>query len=202
MRWFFDMENPVMRTLSVVADLIVLNLLTIACCLPVVTAGASLTALNATVIKILRGEETAPAKDYFRAFRENFKKGSAMGLIFLLIFALLYVDYLAAQAFIPALCPVIAAIALLALMLGQYAFALLARYENTLRGTLKNALLLAVGYFPKTLGMAVFAVALWLLAIQFLRYGGPILFLFGLSLPCYVTMLLLQSVFASLEKTA
>ena len=202
MRWFFDMENPVMRTLSVVADLIVLNLLTIACCLPVVTAGASLTALNATVIKILRGEESAPAKDYFRAFRENFKKGSAMGLIFLLIFALLYVDYLAAQAFIPALCPVIAAIALLALMLGQYAFALLARYENTLRGTLKNALLLAVGYFPKTLGMAVFAVALWLLAIQFLRYGAPILFLFGLSLPCYVTMLLLQSVFANLEKTA
>lgn len=199
MRWFFDMENPVMRTLSVVADLIVLNLLTILCGLPVVTIGASLTALNATVMKILRSEETAPAKDFFRAFRENLKKGSAMGLIFLLIFVVLYVDYLAAQTFIPALCPVIAAMALLTLTLGLYAFALLARYENTLRGTLKNALLLAVGYFPKTLGMAVFTVALWLLAIQFLRYGAPILFLFGLSLPCYVTILLLQSVFTNLE---
>lgn len=196
------MENPVMRTLSVIADLIVLNLLTIVCCLPVVTAGASLTALNAAVIKILRGEESALAKDYFRAFRENFKKGSAMGLIFLLIFALLYVDYLAAQTFIPTLCPVITAMTLLVLTLGLYAFALLARYENTLWGILKNALLLAVGYFPKTLGMAVFAVALWLLSVQFLRYGAPILFLFGLSLPCYVAILLMQKVFDNLEKTA
>ena len=201
MNWFFDMDNPAMRTLSIVADLIVLNLLTIACCLPVVTAGASLTEVNATVIKLVRGEESSLVKDYFRAFRENLKKGSVMGLLFLLFFALLYVDNLAAQTYIPALRPAIAAMALLVLTLGQYAFALLARYENTLWGTMKNALLLAAGYFPKTLGMAVFAVALWLLAIQFLRYGAPILFLFGLSLPCYVTILLMQTVFHNLENT-
>ena len=201
MRWFFDMENPVMRTLSVVADLIVLNLLTLACCLPVVTMGAAITAMNAAAIKIIRGEESTPGKDYFRAFRENFKMGCAMGLLFLLIFALLYVDYLAAQAFIPALCPVITAMALMVLTLGLYAFAMLARYENTLPRTLKNALLLAVGYFPRTLGMVVFAMAFWLLMIRFLRYGAPILFLFGLSLPCYVCILLMQGIFAKLEKT-
>ena len=195
------MENPVMRALSTTADLIMLNLLTILCCLPVVTVGAALTALNTAAIKIVRGEETAPVKDYFRAFRVNFKKGTVLGLIFLLVFAVLIVDYLAAGNAVSILRPVIAAIALLVLMLGQYAFAMLARYENTLRGTLKNALLLSIGYFPRTLGMAVFAAALWLLAIQFLRYGAPILFLFGFSLPCYVTILLLQKVFDNLEKT-
>ena len=61
------MENPVMRALSTTADLIMLNLLTILCCLPVVTVGAALTALNTAAIKIVRGEETAPVKDYFRA---------------------------------------------------------------------------------------------------------------------------------------
>lgn len=201
MKWLFDMENPVMRSLSTVADLIVLNLLTLLCCLPLVTIGAALTALNAAAIKIVRGEETAPVKDYFRAFRQNFKKGTGMGLLFLLIFAVLIADYLAAGRLVPILRPVIAAIALLILMLGQYAFALLARYENSIRGTMKNALLLAVGYFPRTLGMAVFTVALWLLAVQFLRYGAPILFLFGLSLPCYVAILLVQKVFDNLEKT-
>lgn len=200
MRWLFDMENPVMRALSTTADLIMLNLLTILCCLPVVTIGAALTALNTAAIKIVRGEETAPVKDYFRAFRVNFKKGTVLGLIFLLVFAVLIVDYLAAGNAVSILRPVIAAIALLVLMLGQYAFAMLARYENTLRGTLKNALLLSIGYFPRTLGMAVFAAALWLLAIQFLRYGAPILFLFGFSLPCYVTILLLRKVFDNLEK--
>ena len=195
------MENPVMRALSTTADLIVLNLLTILCCLPVVTVGAALTALNTAAIKIVRGEETAPVKDYFRAFRVNFKKGTVLGLIFLLVFAVLLVDYLAAGNAVSILRPVIAAIALLVLMLGQYAFAMLARYENTLRGTLKNALLLSIGYFPRTLGMAVFAAALWLLAIQFLRYGAPILFLFGFSLPCYVTILLMQGIFAKLENS-
>ena len=195
------MENPVMRALSTTADLIVLNLLTILCCLPVVTVGAALTALNTAAIKIVRGEETAPVKDYFRAFRLNFKKGTVLGLIFLLVFAVLLVDYLAAGNAVSILRPVIAAIALLVLMLGQYAFAMLARYENTLRGTLKNALLLSIGYFPRTLGMAVFAAALWLLAIQFLRYGAPILFLFGFSLPCYVTILLMQGIFAKLENS-
>lgn len=201
MNWLFDMDNPVMRTLSTAADLIILNLLTLLCCLPVLTMGAALTALNAAAIKILRGEETAPVKDYFRAFRENFKKGTVLGLVFTLVCGILAADFLAAQTYIPALRPVIAAMALLVLTLGQYAFALLARYENTLRGTVKNALLLAVGYFPKTLGMTAFAAALWLLAIQFLRYGAPILFLFGLSLPCYVCILLMQGIFANLEKT-
>lgn len=199
MNWMFDMENPVMRTLSTAADLILLNLLTLLCSLPVLTLGAALTALNTATIKIVRGEETAPVKDYFRAFRGNFTKGAGMGLIFLLIFAVLLADYLAAGRYVPILRPVIAAIALLVLMVGQYTFALLARYENTIGGTLKNALLLAIGYFPRTLGMAVFAVALWLLSIRFLRYGAPILFLFGLSLPCYVIILLMQKVFDNLE---
>ena len=201
MRWLFDMENPVMRSLSTVADLIVLNLLTLLCCLPLFTIGAALTALNAAAIKIVRGEETAPVKDYFRDFRQNFKKGTGMGLLFLLVFAVLGADYLAAGRFVPILRPVLAAMALFLMTLGQYAFSLLARYENSIQGTLKNALLLAVGYFPRTLGMAVFAVALWLLSVQFLRYGAPILFLFGLSLPCYVTILLMQTVFHNLENT-
>ena len=29
MKWFFDMNNPVMRTLSMIADVVVLNLLTL-----------------------------------------------------------------------------------------------------------------------------------------------------------------------------
>lgn len=199
MKWLFDADNPVMHALSIVGDLILLNLFTIACCLPLVTAGAGLAALNVAVLQRIRGEETSTGKDFFRAFRENFKGGCAMGLLFLLIFGLLFADYLAAQAYIPILCPVIAAMAVLVLTLGLYAFALLARYENTLWGTLKNALLLAIAYFPRTVGMVVFTMALWVLAIQYFVYGAPILFLVGLSLPCYVVILLAQPVFANLE---
>ena len=201
MKWLFNPENPVMRALSALADLMILNLLTLLCCLPVVTMGAALTALNSAVIKLVQGEDSSPSKDFFRSFRQNFKKGTLLGLVFQVFFIAAFVDFLLAESVIPIFRPVIAATALLALLLGQYAFALLARYENTLKGTLKNAFLLAVGYFPRTLGMALFNVALWLLATQLFSYLVPMLFLFGLSLPCYTKILLMRGIFKNLENT-
>ena len=58
---------------------------------------------------------------------------------------------------------------------------------------------LAIVYFPRTLGIVVFTLAFWLLAIRFYRIGLPVLVLFGLSLPCYVSALLLRGVFEKLE---
>lgn len=188
-----------MRTLSVVADLIVLNLLTAVCSLPIFTAGAAITALNTVVIRVIRGEEGSLTKDFFRAFRSNFKKATLLWLLVLLAAVLLATDYLAARMYIPALCPVIIAIAVLALMLVIYIFALQARYENTLGRTLKNAAAIAVAFFPRTLGMVVFTVLFWALSLQFLRYGAPILLMFGLSLPGYVCMLLMNPIFVKLE---
>lgn len=46
MRDFFNSESPIMSFLGRVADLVWLNLLTLICCIPVVTAGAALTALH------------------------------------------------------------------------------------------------------------------------------------------------------------
>ena len=39
----FNIDSPVMRFLGKVADLMILNLVTLLCCIPVVTIGASLT---------------------------------------------------------------------------------------------------------------------------------------------------------------
>ena len=102
MRKFFDMESPFMQILSVTADLIIVNLLTVLCSLPVVTLGASLTAMNDALGRLVRGEEGHMAKDFFRAFASNFRQGTALGLLFELCAALLYADYRAAASFAPA----------------------------------------------------------------------------------------------------
>ena len=202
MKRIFDIENPLMQTLSVIADMLVLNLLTILCSIPLITMGAAVTAMNDVVIRILyRTEDTSISRGYFRAFRSNLKKGSLFGLLLLLAAALLYLDYMAALRFCPPLRFGIAALAVLLLALALYSFALLARYENGLFPTLRNAAMLAVGYFPKTLGMLLFCTAFWMLCIHFIRWGAPILLMFGLSLPAYVCLLLIKTVFAQLEKT-
>ena len=56
MRRFFDMDNPLWQALSVVTDMVILNLLTLLCCVPVITSGAAFTAMNDVVIRILRQE--------------------------------------------------------------------------------------------------------------------------------------------------
>ncbi len=199
MKWFFDMENPVMRALSAVADLIILNLLTLLCSLPVITAGAAIIAMNTVCLRIIRNEDGSMLKDYFRAFGKNLKKGILLWFLILICGALLVLDYFAARAYIQILCPVIAAMGVMVLTLSVYAFGLLARYENSLFGTLKNAVFLSIGFFPRTLVMMVFSLVFWLLSIQFIRFGAPILLMFGLSLPCYVCILLMNPIFLKLE---
>ena len=199
MRRIFDMNNPFMRALGIAFDLIALNVLTLVCCIPIVTGGAAITAMNDIVIHTVRGEETYLIKPFFRSFKANFKKGTILWLMILVAAALLYFDYYAAVAYIPILRYGIAAIAVIVLAVVLYAFALLARYENTLKGTLKNAAILMVTNFPRTLGMVVISLGLWILAIHFYNIGAPLLLLFGLSLPCYICALFLNPVFKKLE---
>lgn len=200
MKKFFDMDSPIMSALSVAADLLVLNVLTFLCSLPVVTVGASLTALNAVCIRMIRGEGSSVIKEYFRSFRQNFKNGMLFGLFLLVVTAVLWYDYRAAMTYAPLLRFGIAAIAILVLAVALYAFPLIARYEAPLRKTIQNAVLLTVGYFPRTLLMLMFTIGLWLAGFTFVRVLAPVLGMFGFSLPCYVCCLLLGAVFQKLEE--
>ena len=155
--------------------------------------------MNDIVIRIVRGEEGYTIKPYFQAFASNFKKGLLLSLVIAVAGGILYLDYLAALAYIPELKVAILAIGVIILAIMYYAFALQARYENTFGATMKNAAALAVGYFPRTLFMVVCSIGLWLVCIHFYRFGIPILLLFGFSLPCYVNILLLNGVFRKLE---
>ena len=200
MKKFFDMDSPLMSGLAVAADLLVLNVLTFLCSLPIVTVGAAFTAMNAVCIRLIRGEGSSVVKEYFRAFRMNFKKGTIYGLFLLAAIFLLWYDYQAALAFAPVFRFGIAAIAILLLALSQYVYPLIARYENPLLTTVKNAALLAVAYFPRTLLMLMFTIGLWLAGFTFVRILAPVLGMFGFSLPGYVCCLLLGVVFQKLEE--
>ena len=57
MNGLFNLDSPIMRFLSKVCDLMILNVMCIICCLPIVTAGASITALYTITMKMVRGEE-------------------------------------------------------------------------------------------------------------------------------------------------
>ena len=79
----FNLDSPLMQGLSKMADLMWLNVLTLLCCLPVVTMGASLTAMNYVALKIVRDEECYISKSFFKSFKENFKQATIIWLMIL-----------------------------------------------------------------------------------------------------------------------
>ena len=199
MKKLFKMDTPLMKALTIAADLLMLNIATLIVSIPIITIGPALTAMHDIVIHIVRGEEGYIIRPFFQSFAANFKKGVLLSLILIACAGFLYFDYLAALTYIPVMRAGIIAIGVIVLAISFYAFALLARYENTFKATLKNAVILAIANFPRTLFMVVCSVGIWVLCIHFYNFGYPILLMFGFALPCYVNVLLLNGVFHKLD---
>jgi uncharacterized membrane protein YesL len=94
MRWLFDINNPVMHWIMKIFDCMCLSILWVVASLPVITIGASTTALFAAIHRYIRLEEGGLCKTFWRAFRENFKRSTLCWGVVLLVLAVLVVDVL------------------------------------------------------------------------------------------------------------
>lgn len=189
MNSLFSVDGPLMRAMSDLLTLLKLNFLTLLCCLPVFTAGAAFTALHYCIMKMMDGKDGEIASVYFTQFRANLKSMTPAWLILLFTGGILYVDYYvfgeSDSRFLVA--PVYAIAVVLAAIL-LWIFPLGARFENSLSAKFKNAALMSIGAFPRTLGMmAVTGVAAFIFT-QSIRLV-PIAACFGLSLPAYLCAL-------------
>lgn len=136
---FFDPNGAFARGMERVWSLIVLNVLWLVCSLPVVTMGASCAALYQVLGKVIAGEDSHVARQFFRAWGENWKKATPVWLILLAVAALCGFDLYMARLNESFLWELLAVFALqLAAMVMTFAFPLMARYENTWRNHLKT----------------------------------------------------------------
>ena len=192
---FFNMDSPIMRFLSRVCDLMILNVLCIICCLPVITAGASITALYSVTLKMVRGEESYIFKGFFKAFKENFKQSTILWLIMAALGIFIFVDYRAASLLPANMSKIfqvlIGAILVLYLMVLTYVFPYTARFENNIKNILKNSLLLAI--CPLALGFVTF------LTPTTLVYGSMLWVVLGFATVAYVASIIFRKVFEKYE---
>ena len=168
----FRMDSPLMRFLTKIADLMVLNILFCVTSIPLITIGASWTALYSVTLKMVRDEEGSVSRSYFRSFRQNFKQATLLWLGVLVVLALLVLDIRVlngmAGGTAPGLLRVgVEILALLGIMVLQYLFPSLARFEASLADTLKNACMMALAHLPKTALMTAAVVgAVWITLIN------------------------------------
>lgn len=88
----FSYDNPIWRFMGRVADVFVLTVLWALCSLPVLTMGASTSALYYVTLKMARGHEGYLIKSYMKAFRDNFKQATILWMLILAVGLFLGVD--------------------------------------------------------------------------------------------------------------
>ena len=191
-----------MRVLNRVGDLMIMNFLMIICCIPVITAGAAFTAMHYVLLKIVRGQEGYLIKGFFKSFKENFRQATLIWLLMLVVIAVYVGDSLifnySALTFPKPLVIAVVAVAVLLAMMAVYVFPLQARFENSVKNTLKNAMILAFANLPKTLLMLVCYI-LPLVIGYFSTYALLFIFLFGISAPAYAAAWIYSGIFKKLE---
>ncbi|MCB5713746.1 YesL family protein [Lactonifactor longoviformis] len=203
---FFGLDSPLMRFLSRLADIFILNILFLICCVPVITIGASATALYTVTLKMARNEESYMVKGFWKAFKSNFKISTIVWLIMLVLGIILGLDYRITAAFTGIMGKVMQ---IAILIIGTfytitmlYLFPYIARFVNDVKNSLKNALLFSILNLPYTILIAVITIApvfLTFLTGKTLAYGLFIWLFFGFAAIAYVNSLLFRKIFAKYE---
>lgn len=200
---FFDLDSPLMQFLSKMADLLWLNIITLICCIPVFTIGPALTAMHYMSLKMVRNEECYITRGFLKSFKENFRQGTLIWLLLLLIAAVLGGDFYimrnADMKFSQVIQIIITAAGVLGLFTATFVFPVLAKFENTIVRTLKNALIMSILQFPKTIAMIVLGIVAPVALFIFVPPAAPVVFVFGLSLPSYVSAMMYNKFFKKLE---
>lgn len=154
----FNPDSKFSQIMSRVFDLMIMNLIFIFTSIPIFTIGVNYTALYYVTLKMVKNEESYVFKSYWKSWRQNFKQATGIWLIFLFIGVFLVMDiFLVNQMTGPStyLRYVFFVILFIWGMVLTYVFPVLSRFDNTVKQTIKNSLLMSIRHLPWTIVMLV-----------------------------------------------
>jgi len=194
-----DPESKPMLFLGKFWDAMVLHVIWIICCIPVITAGPATVALYFALMKDAR-DEGKYIRDFFQAFKRNFKQGLIAGLIYLIAggvigFAIFYYAH-QSGGIMPVLRAVIGLLAVLYLFTFQYIWALIGRFENTLAEHFRNAFLFSIHHMGWTFLMCVLMIAVYAIAVM----GYLLILILGFGFIVYIDVYILNRIFRPYTK--
>ena len=159
---FFNMDNKFFTFMGRIADLIILNLLCIVCCIPIVTIGPAITAKFYVTKKKVRKEEAYIVKGFFHSFKQNLRQGIIINIIVLAAFIMLSVDISLVRAMegttYKVLFYIFLVLMFLSMLIYLYIYPVLAKFYNTIKRTFINAFLMSVRHLPYSILMIVISL--------------------------------------------
>lgn len=202
MKGIFSVESPLNKGLTVVADLMLVNFLFLLFSLPIVTIGASLTAMNSVTLKLTRKEQPSILKNFWESFKENLKQATILWFLTLGMGAVLFAWYIVIENLIYVEMASIFRIFLYIFMvlftiMIIYVFFLQAMFTNKIISTIKNSLILSIKHlFFSFLSILIIFMGIFITIFYPKIVGyGIIVVLIGFSLTSYCIAFLMNRVF-------
>ena len=203
---FFNPDNPVMEFIAKIFDLVILNLTFIFSCVPIITIGASTSALSYVTLKMVRGEDPYIWRNFWKSFRQNFKQGTLVWIFSILIFIFLGMDFYIINSQNTSLFAVVRIllwiVCAVALSVFLYVFPVISHFVCTTKQALKNALLMTFGHLPYTLMMLALAGLLLFLCSSSSKLFAMIVVLSGIcgfSVVSFVYSIMFDRIFQKYE---
>lgn len=185
-----------------------LNLIFILFSLPVVTIGASMTALYSVCLKLTNKEEPHLWQAYVHAFKTNFKKATIAWLILIAAFIVLWGDNMLINTIEGGLASFytivsVIEIVVLALII-PFLFPLIAKFDNTIGNYFKNSILMAIGNLGSWLKVSLIWFAPTVLSLRYpviiiSTWYIWLIFMFGLM--AYWSSKIINKMFAKVTDT-
>ena len=201
MNKLFNYDSKFMQMMNKFADLMFLNLITVICCIPIITIGPAITAMHYVLLKMYRNEGGYMVKNYFKSFKENFLQSMVLGVIYVLIAVVVFIDIVYIRQ-MPDVSLVIEIVVIVAAVLSAFSyvwvFPLQCRYENKIRTTIKNSFMVGALNFTKSIMMILISF-LPILVLLWTNAAVPIIFMLGLTVPGYIQAMLYSPVFDKME---
>ncbi|MCR5214154.1 MAG: DUF624 domain-containing protein [Eubacterium sp.] len=198
--------QKVFKIIDKFGDLFFLNIYFTFTSLPIVTIGASFTALYSVTNKMVKDKEGPTRVEYFKAFKANFKPATLVWIIDLVFAYIMYLQYYYMVTHDDQISKIL--LVVLGFQFITFCFAvplqfpLVARYENTVLNYIKNSLILALtnlGIWFRMFFIWMFPVALYYLRPNYLVYTWYLWLIVLVAIWTYVCSMMLEKFYKKLE---
>lgn len=197
-------DSEFMLAVGKIADYIILNLLCVLFSIPIVTAGAAMSAKFYVAMKMTRGEEPPVCSAFLKSFKENFKQATGIWMVVLLIGAVVAWDWYSillgkSQGMFTAGKIIFLAMTVLLWSVVYNLFPFLARFHVSTKEAIKGSFVFTLLNLPKMVVILLVTVLPYIIEAWYLEWGLAI-WLFCTTVTLYYISQMYVAEFRKIEE--
>lgn len=201
-----DPDSPLLQALGKLSDVVFCNIMFVIFSLPIITIGASSSALYSCMQKLIDDrEDDLIVRDFLRAFKANFRQATVIWLLALVIILILLAFFFVTSQMLDVLGRIYLLPFFLMVFLFlcgyQYLFPIQSRYRLKVKDIIKNAYLMSLAALPWTLLSILLLVGSLFLTFKMMTFdmGLFIWAMLGFGLLAYMNTLMFRQAFKKLD---